>query len=162
MKQGIPGLLNEIHHIFSSRSISLSAAESCTGGLVSHYITSLPGASLFFRGGIIAYSKEMKKNVLGVSSETIAKYGVVSDETVREMAEQVRITTDSDYSLSVSGNLGPGVLEGKEKGLVYIAASSENNTVSKELRFKGNRAENREASAREALRLITELVKGEM
>jgi PncC family amidohydrolase len=142
--------------------MSLSSAESCTGGLISHYITSRPGASLYFRGGIIAYSEEIKKNVLGVSSETIAKYGVVSEETAREMAEKVRILTGSKYSLSVSGNLGPDVLEGKERGLVYIAASRDNKTVSQELKLNGDRAENKEVSALEALRLITKLVKGEV
>jgi PncC family amidohydrolase len=162
MKQEIPGLLSEIHKILSSRNMSLSSAESCTGGLISHYITSRPGASLYFRGGIIAYSEEIKKNVLGVSSETIAKYGVVSEETTREMAEKVRILTGSKYSLSVSGNLGPDVLEGKERGLVYIAASRDNKTVSQELKLNGDRAENKEVSALEALRLITKLVKGEV
>jgi PncC family amidohydrolase len=162
MKQEIPGLLSEIHKILSSRNMSLSSAESCTGGLISHYITSRPGASLYFRGGIIAYSEEIKKNVLGVSSETIAKYGVVSEETAREMAEKVRILTGSKYSLSVSGNLGPDVLEGKERGLVYIAASRDNKTVSQELKLNGDRAENKEVSALEALRLITKLVKGEV
>jgi nicotinamide-nucleotide amidase len=160
MKQKIPGLLREIYKIFSSRNMSLSTAESCTGGLVSHYVTSRPGASLFFRGGIIAYSEEIKKNVLGVSSETIAKFGVVSDETAREMAEKVRILTCSEYSLSVSGNLGPSVLEGKDKGLVYIAASKSGMVLSKELRLAGDREENKEEAAYQALSLLLEFLEG--
>ncbi len=88
-------------------------------------------------------------------------YGVVSEETAREMAEKVRLLSKSDFSISTTGNLGPDVLEGKEKGLIYIAASKKGKTVSKELRLKGNREENKKEASLSALKLLVELVETE-
>jgi len=157
MKREILETVTKIHAFFRERDLTLSAAESCTGGLVSHYLTSLPGAGAFFISGIIAYSETIKKDILRVSPETILKYGVVSEETAREMAEKVRILSKSDYGISTTGNLGPDVLEGKEKGLVYISASREGKTVSHELKLKGDREANKEEAALAALRLLIEL-----
>jgi len=159
MKQEILETVTKIHAFFKKRDLTLSAAESCTGGLVSHYLTSLPGASAFFISGIIAYSEAIKKDVLCVSPETILKYGVVSEETAREMAEKVRILSKSDYGVSTTGNLGPDVLEGKEKGLAYISASREGKTVSRELKLKGDREANKEEAALAALKLLIDFVK---
>jgi PncC family amidohydrolase len=137
--------------------MTLAVAESCTGGLISHYITSQPGASVFFKAGVVSYSDDSKKGLLGVSPDTIRNYGAVSEETAREMAEKVRSLTKSNFSLSTTGNLGPDVLEGKEKGLVYIAASKEGRTVSGMLRLKGSREENKEEVSLAALNLLIEL-----
>ncbi|MBI5099774.1 MAG: CinA family protein [Nitrospirae bacterium] len=158
MKHEILQRVARVHELFQNKGLTLSVAESCTGGLVSHYITSLPGASAFFISGIIAYSEVIKKDILRVSPETILKYGVVSEDTAREMAEKIRILSKSDYALSTTGNLGPDVLEGKEKGLIYIAASREGKTVSHELKLKGDREANKEDAALAALRLLIELV----
>jgi PncC family amidohydrolase len=159
MKPGIEETVKKVHELFRNKGLTLSIAESCTGGLISHYITNLPGASDFFISGIVAYSAEIKKNILGVSPETLNKYGVVSAETAREMAEKMRLLTKTDYTISTTGNLGPGVLEGKERGRVYIAASREGKTVSQELKLKGNRADNKEEAAISALRLLIEFMK---
>lgn len=150
----------KVHELFRDKGLTLSAAESCTGGLISNYITNLPGASAFFKAGIVAYSIEMKKNILGVSDETIRKFGVVSEETALEMAVKIRLLARTDYSVSTTGNLGPDVLEGKEKGLIYIAASKEGKTVPHELRRIGSREANKEEAAYEALKLLIELVEG--
>jgi PncC family amidohydrolase len=150
--------VNKVHELFRNKGLTLSIAESCTGGLICHYITNLPGASDFFISGIVAYSAEIKKNILGVSSETLNKYGVVSAETAREMAEKIRLLSKTDYAISTTGNLGPDVLEGKKRGLVYTAASWEGETVLQELRLMGNRAENKEEVAISAMRLLIELV----
>jgi PncC family amidohydrolase len=149
--------MQKVHELFKKKGLSLSVAESCTGGLISHYITALPGASTFFEAGVVSYSAEMKKEILGVSSAIISKYGAVSQETAREMAEKIRTLTKTDFSVSTTGNLGPDVLEGKEKGLVYIAVSKEGMTFSKELRLTGNREENKEETALEALRFLVEI-----
>ena len=151
-------IIKRVHELFKDSALTLSIAESCTGGLVCHYITSLPGASAFFTAGIVSYAEDIKKNILGVTSETIDKFGVVSEETVREMAEKIRLLSKTDCSLATTGNIGPGVLEGKERGLVYIAASKEGKTVSGELRLKGDREENKKEAAASALRLLIELV----
>ena len=159
MKPEIEKTVKKVHELFRNKCLTLSLAESCTGGLISHYITNLPGASDFFISGIVAYTGEIKKNILGVSPETLNKYGVVSAETAREMAEKVRILSRAVCAVSTTGNLGPAVLEGKEKGLVYIAASREGKTVSQELRLKGNREGNKEEAVLSALELLIDFVK---
>jgi len=150
-------VVQRVHEFFITRGLTLSLAESCTGGLISHYITTLPGASAFFRAGVVSYSEDMKKKILGVSSDVISSYGVVSKQTAKEMAEKVRVLTGTDFSVSTTGNLGPDVLEGKEKGLVYIAVSKEGNTFSKDLHLKGNREENKEEAALAALKFLIEI-----
>ncbi len=158
MNQAVSSIIKKVHEVFKERGASLSAAESCTGGLISHYVTSMPGASVFFLAGIVAYSVEIKKNVLRISQETITENGVVSSEIACEMAEKVRTLTGSDYSVASTGNLGPSVLDNKDKGLIYIAASKPGRLVSRELRLEGDREENKEEAAVEALRLLLELV----
>ena len=158
MKQEVLKVIKKVHKIFKKKGLTLSVAESCTGGLISHYITTLSGASAFFVAGIVSYSKEAKKNILGVSYKTLQHYGVVSEETAREMAEKVRLLTKTDYSISTTGNLGPDVLEGKEQGLIYIAASREGKTISRRLKLTGDREANKEEAALTALRLLIELV----
>ncbi|MBI5740706.1 MAG: CinA family protein [Nitrospirae bacterium] len=155
--QEIAGTIAAVHRLFREKGLTLSVAESCTGGLISHYITNLPGASIFFNAGIVSYSEKIKRDVLGISDSTISDFGVVSEETAREMAEKTRLLAKTDYAVSSTGNIGPDSLEGKEKGLVYIAASREGETVSRELRLKGDREENKKEAALEALRLLIEL-----
>jgi PncC family amidohydrolase len=158
MKREINEIVSKIHEFFKKRGLTLSVAESCTGGLISHYITSIAGASIFFNAGIVSYSEDIKRDILGVSAETISGFGVVSDGTAREMAEKVRLLARTDYAISATGNLGPDSLEGKDRGLIYIAASGKAKTISRELRLEGNRDENKEEAALEAMKLLIELV----
>ena len=157
MEPAVFKVIEKVHEIFKNKGLTLSVAESCTGGLVSHYITTLPGASNFFIAGVVSYSSDVKKSILGISSETISKYGVVSEKTAKEMAEKVRTLTKSDFSVSTTGNLGPETLEGKEKGLVYIAASKEGKTICRELRLKGDRESNKEEAALSALKILIKI-----
>jgi PncC family amidohydrolase len=152
--------VNGLFKQMGQMGLTLSVAESCTGGLISRYLSAVPGAGEVFRAGVVAYSAEMKQKLLGVSSGTISRHGVVSEETAREMAERMRALAGTDYSLSSTGNLGPDVLEGKEKGLVYIAASREGKTISRELRLTGDRGENKERASREAMKLLLETAGG--
>ncbi len=158
MKQEVLKIIKKVHKIFKKKGLTLSVAESCTGGLISHYITTLSGASAFFVAGIVSYSGDAKKTLLGVSSKTLQHYGIVSEETARKMAEKVRLLTKTDYSISTTGNLGPDVLEGKEQGLIYIVASREGKTISRRLKLKGDRETNKEKASLSALRLLIELV----
>jgi PncC family amidohydrolase len=151
-------IIKRVHELFNNSALTLSVAESCTGGLVCHFITSLPGASAFFTAGVISYSEDIKKNILGVNAETIETFGVVSEETAREMAEKIRQVSNTDFSLSTTGNLGPDVLEEKERGLVYLAASKKGKTVSRELRLKGDREGNKAEAALEAMKLLIEIM----
>jgi len=158
MEEKTRDIISKVHELFRERGYTLSAAESCTGGLISHYITTLPGASTFFRGSVVSYSDEMKRTLLGISPELIRTYGVVSSETARAMAEKGRERMNTDFSISSTGNLGPGVLEDKEKGLVYVAAAGRNRTAVKELRLGRDREGNKIDAVAEALRLLVELV----
>ncbi len=158
MNRNVLEVIEKVHELFRERGLTLSVAESCTGGLISHYLTTLPGASIFFMAGVVSYSEEAKKSILGVSHETILRHGVVSEETAREMAEKVSSLTKTDCSLSTTGNLGPDVLEGKEQGLIYIAASKEGKTILQRLKLAGEREANKEEVSLSALRLLIELV----
>ena len=160
MNNQMLAVIQKIHTFFREESLTLSVAESCTGGLISHLITDFPGSSAFFEAGVVAYSAAVKEKILGVSPETIAMHGVVSEQIVREMAKNIRRLTGTDFSLSTSGNLGPDVLEGKEKGLVYIAVCSKEEIFSKELRLKGNREENKAMACRLALEFLMEIAEG--
>ena len=150
--------IQKVHDLFTQKGLTLSVAESCTGGLISHYITSLPGASAFFKAGVVSYSIGTKKKLLGVPFEIISEYGVVSAETAKEMALRVRSLTGTDFGLSTTGNLGPDVLEGKERGLVYLAVSAGDLAVARELRLRGEREENKEMASLSALRFLIEMV----
>lgn len=152
-------VLHKLHKLFKRKDLTLSVAESCTGGLLSHYFTAIPGSSMFFEMGFVTYSIESKKRVLGISSKTISNYGAVSEETAKEMAERARALTKTDYSVSTTGNLGPDVLEGREKGLVYIGVSREGEVFSKELRLRGDRETNKKEAAFLALKFLVEVVK---
>jgi nicotinamide-nucleotide amidase len=156
MKKGTSDLVEKVHKVFKKEGLTLSVAESCTGGLISHYLTTLPGASTFFTGAIVSYSEDIKKDVLGVLSRTLLNHGVVSEQTAREMAEKVRLLTKTDYALSTTGNLGPDVMEKKERGLVYVAASREGKTVSQRLHLRGKRSENIEEASFSALKLLVD------
>lgn len=158
MKQHGLEIVKKIHELFKQKGITLSVAESCTGGLISHYLTNLPGASTFFKAGIIAYSEETKKDILGVSAETLKLHGMVSKETAQEMAEKVRLLTKSEYSISVTGNLGPNVIEDKEQGLIYIAVSKEGETLSQKLKLNEGREANKEQASLLALKLLVEFI----
>ncbi len=147
----LPVVVKKVHTFFRKRGYTLSVAESCTGGLISHLITSLPGASAFFEAGVVSYSANAKKSILKVSSRCMRRYGVVSAETAREMAEKIRVLTGTDFSVSTTGNLGPDVLEGKERGLVFIGVSTGKETRVKTLRLRGGREENKERAAISAI-----------
>lgn len=125
-----------------NRQMTISVAESCTGGLIGHLLTNVPGSSDYFVGGMISYSNEAKIGLLGVSSETLEKYGAVSDPTVQEMAKGVRERLDSDIGLSVSGIAGPegGTIE-KPVGTVHIGLASNDEVLSGKYRFQGARQE---------------------
>lgn len=140
---------------------TLSIAESCTGGLLASRITSVSGSSKIFNEGFITYSNEAKIKHLGVLEDTIFKYGAVSRETAIAMAQGVKNKTNSDYSISITGNAGPSSLENKEVGLVFIACAFKDSFKVEEFRVKGDRKRVREYAATYALNLLRkELFKG--
>ncbi len=129
-------LEKEIGRIFREKSMSLSVAESFTGGSVMSALTSIPGASKYFKGGIVAYHADVKKDELGVSGKIIDEYSVVSAQTAEAMAEGVRRKFGTDYGIATTGNAGPGKdLTDKSVGEVYLAISSKNGTYSAHRNF---------------------------
>jgi PncC family amidohydrolase len=119
----------------------------------------VPGSSAYVRGAVVSYTDEVKAGVLGVRKDTLAKVGAVSKETAAEMAEGVRQKLGTDYALSVTGNAGPGISEGKPLGLVYIGLASADETVVHEYHFAGTRHEIKEAAADEALSMLCRALK---
>ena len=151
-------IIRHINRIFGEKNLTLAVAESCTGGLISHYLTAVPGASSFFEAGVVTYSAAAKKKLLGMSQTVFAAHGMVSEETARLMAKKVRLLTGTDVGVSTTGNLGPDVLEGKPKGLVYIAISTRKETVIRKCMFKGSRGHVKQQAARTALAFLSEVI----
>jgi PncC family amidohydrolase len=114
-------IVNRITEFLKREGCGLSIAESCTGGLITHIITNIPGASKFLDLSIVCYSKSSKIKVLGISESLLEKKGMISEETALAMAQAVRRLGNSDLGLSITGNAGPNIIEGKSTGLVYIA-----------------------------------------
>jgi len=134
---------------------SIACAESCTGGFLSHLITSIPGSSAYFKGAIIAYSNEVKQNILHVNADTLEKYGAVSEEVVLQMAKNVREKLNADIGLSISGVAGPdGGSEEKPVGLIWFGYSDKEKTIAKKYNFSKDRILNIEFGARKALDLL--------
>lgn len=121
----IGNLETAVVELYTQKKLRLSSAESCTGGMVAQRITGVPGASAVFECGICSYSPRTKREMLGVREETVRKYGVVSEETAREMAAGARKVSGSDVAVAVTGNAGPEPSEGKPVGLVYVAVDSD-------------------------------------
>ena len=141
--------------VFSEKKMTLSVAESCTGGYISHLITSIPGSSSFFLGGVVSYANEVKRDLLDVPQELIEKYGAVSIQTVEKMAEGVRKRTGSDVSLATSGIMGPGGgSDEKPVGYVCVAMSTVLKTISTTFQFRFDRTRNIELTAVQALNFM--------
>jgi PncC family amidohydrolase len=139
----------------------MAVAESCTGGLIGHRITSIPGSSTYYMGSITAYAYEAKVRLLNVKWETLEENGAVSDETVSEMALGVRRALAADIGVSVSGIAGPtgGTLE-KPVGLIYVGFSSAKGIWTTHKIFKGNRKKVKEQAADYALTFLLEHLEG--
>ena len=145
--------------LLNENTLTVSTAESCTGGLLSAYITSVAGASAVFEMGVVSYSVRIKHEAIGVSEKTLEAFGAVSRETACEMAEGIRKKAASDIGLSVTGVAGPDPSEGHGPGLVYIAAASLAGTGVKELRIPyESRSQVREAAVKELFSLLLKTI----
>ncbi len=149
--------------VLRSKGIRMSAAESCTGGMIGCMMTSIPGSSDVFLGSAVTYSNESKERILGVSHHTLVDHGAVSEETAREMAKGAIDVYGSDVSLAVTGIAGPGgATPEKPVGLVYIAVADGPRTVVTRNIFEGDRQAVRKQTAVEALKLLKELAEGRL
>lgn len=129
-----------VHKTLTERGLTLATAESCTGGTIASSLTAQAGASAYFKGGVVAYSNEVKECALGVHHSTLEAHGAVSEETVREMAEGVRQHLGADLAIATSGIAGPdGGTKEKPVGTVWIAVADASHTVAQLLSFPGRR-----------------------
>ena len=151
----------QIGDLLRARSWTLATAESCTGGLVADRITDVPGSSDYFVGGIVAYANAVKTQTLGVASETIARYGAVSRETVLEMAQGARAALRADIAVSVSGIAGPGGGQpGKPTGTIWVGLAAADGAWARTFLWDGDRVANKAASAEAVLQMLYDYLQG--
>lgn len=144
-----------VGRMLAERKLTLAVAESCTGGLLGHRITDVPGSSEYFEGGIIAYSYEAKERLLNVHHSTLYQRGAVSAETAMEMARGARTALGADIGVSITGIAGPGGgFPGKPVGLVYIALSARNTERVERFVWDSDRQGNKALSVDAALAML--------
>lgn len=145
----------KIGALLMAHGSTLTTAESCTGGLLAHRLTNVPGSSAYYLGGFVAYSNEVKEAFLDVRHETLLAHGAASEETAREMARGSRQQMGADLGLSVTGIAGPtGGTPEKPVGLVYVALSAPDAELCQRHVWQGHRLANKEQSAEAALQLV--------
>jgi PncC family amidohydrolase len=152
-----------LNQLLRERVLKLATAESCTGGLIADRITNIPGSSEYFLGGIVAYAYEAKVKLLGVSWDTLQKYGAVSREIVIEMARGARTALEADLAVSVSGIAGPGGgLPDKPVGTTWVGLSTAVGDWARKFVWQGDRLQNKALSAEAALQLVLDYLEGNL
>jgi nicotinamide-nucleotide amidase len=161
MEQSLLLLSAEIGSTLVARGYTISTAESCTGGLLSQTLTGISGSSAYFIGGVVAYSNQVKEQVLGVRTQTLIEYGAVSEQTACEMAQGIRNQFNTDIGLSTTGIAGPtGGTPEKPVGLAWIGISTPDGTQAYECHFKGDRLEVMHRTVMEILTHLLTQIKG--
>ena len=152
-----PSLETQIGATLAERKLTLAAAESCTGGLIAHRLTNVPGSSTYFLGGVVAYAYDAKEHLLGVHHTTLYDHGAVSKETAIEMARGARRIFSADIDVGVTGIAGPGGgLPNKPVGLTWIALSTRDGETAQQFIWDKDREGNKAESAEAALRMAWE------
>ena len=156
-------LEEKVGRLLVQRGLTLALAESCTGGLIGHRITDVPGSSDYFIGSVVAYAYQVKERVLGVRHETLCEHGAVSEQVALEMARGAGRLLASDVALAVTGVAGPGGgTPEKPVGLVYVALSAHDAERCQQHVWPFDRAGNKAASADAALTLLLEYLEGRL
>jgi nicotinamide-nucleotide amidase len=149
-----------VARLMESNNITLATAESCTGGTIASKLTAIAGASAYFKGGVVAYSNEVKMCALGVQHNTLEKYGAVSEQTAREMAEGARQRLSADYAVATTGIAGPaGGTPDKPVGTVWIAVAGPNGTETRLKKFGDDRLRTIERTANEVFSMLINAIK---
>jgi nicotinamide-nucleotide amidase len=151
-------------NMLKEKGLTISLAESCTGGYISHLLTLVRGASDFFKGTVVSYIVEVKEDILGVSDAMIKQYGAVSEQVAIAMANGVRSKMKSDYSLSVTGILDKQYVEGEtaEPGTVWMAVSCKEYTIARQFKVFYDRERNKESAAMMGLLMLLKALKGQL
>jgi nicotinamide-nucleotide amidase len=151
---------NYLAAILTQKRLSLSVAESCTGGFVSNRLTNVAGSSKYFKLGLVTYSNKTKQSILKVPAELIKRNGAVSKQVAIQMARGVRKLSKTDLSLGITGIAGPGgATKNKPVGLVFIACASKNKTVCKKYNFNGSRLSIKKQTSQAALGLLNKYIR---
>lgn len=150
--------VKEINKIFREYGRSLGSVESFTGGLFAKEITSVPGASHFYKGGLVTYATEEKNRLLGIPFEVLDQFGVVSKETATFMATNGQKLLNVDYCVSFTGNAGPDAMEGKPVGEVYIAVASASGVKVYGFNLKGSREDIQKEGVDNALDILKKII----
>lgn len=151
-----------INDLFWKKQLTLSTAESCTGGLLSAAITAIAGCSYFFKGGVVAYSNELKERILGVQHETLETKGAVSEETVIEMVRGAMQYFGTDCAMATTGIAGPsGGTPGKPVGTIWIAAAHGERIMTEKLEGDRGRGLNALYATEKVMRLLLDLFQKE-
>ncbi len=138
---------------------TMSTAESCTGGYIAQLITAMPCSSAFFAGSVVSYSNKIKQDLLGVKDDTLKKNGAVSEEVVLEMAKGALKNLGTDYTIAVSGIMGPdGAVENKPVGTVWVCVGSNDNLITQKFSFRFDRERNIRLTALNALNMLRKFV----
>ena len=148
-----------VARMLTERRQTVSTAESCTGGNIARLLTSIPGSSAYFKGSVVAYDNEIKKILLQVNPDDLKQFGAVSEQTVTQMAANVRLIMGTDYGVAASGIAGPtNGTSDKPVGTIWIAVASAFQTVTKLLHFGNNRENNIQRTSTAALNLLREMI----
>ena len=159
---GYDDLIKKTGLFLSDSGLTIATAESCTGGLIGHLLTSIPGSSLYYLGGIISYNNTIKTEILGVAETILTRFGAVSHECVKQMAIGAKDLMKSNIALAVSGIAGPGGGSAdKPIGTVFFALADERRVRSVKKFFNGDRSFIKYKSAETALELICKTIEGE-
>jgi PncC family amidohydrolase len=151
------GLAQSAGAALTAAGLTLATAESCTGGLIGHVLTEVPGSSDYYLGGLVSYSDALKRNELGIPAETLTKHGAVSAQTAVAMAEGARKRYQVDVAIAVTGIAGPsGGSAAKPVGLTYVAVADKDGHEVRRHQWSGARHANKVASAGAALTLLIE------
>ncbi len=155
-------LLNEtVGALLVDRGMTVSLAESCTGGQVMKCLSDVPGSSRYLAGGVVSYSNDLKIKMLGIPGAIIDQYGAVSEQTARLMAEGIKNVTGTSLGVGITGIAGPGGgTEEKPTGLVYIAVAGETKTNCQRCIFHGQRAKVRSSATSAALDMLRQYILG--
>jgi len=149
-----------VARLLAKHNKTIAVAESCTGGLMAHKLTNIPGISQYFERGVVSYSNRSKEELLKVNPDTLKTYGAVSEETAKEMAEGIRISSGADIGVAITGIAGPsGGSPEKPVGLVYIGYSDSNTCCAERHIFSGERTDIKERSVNSAFHLVRKMLK---
>lgn len=160
MSQEESKILKQVSSLLLEKKLTIATAESCTGGLIANNLTNISGSSEYFDRGIVSYSNTAKIELLDIPDDLLIKHGAVSKEVAEAMANGIRKKSKVDLGIATTGIAGPtGGTKDKPVGLVYIAVSTNKETIVKRFNFLGDRLQNKNNTLNESLKILYDIIK---